>query len=255
MQSAKGTPPHSSTILSDLASFCLTSWSLTREIRMFFASSTDACFSSTTLGCRSGWLNFSLDVMTNVTFCLDNIRMALNIFKKELRSLDSSTPSALSRTNVTCVLICLLQSLSHCSGFSGTCEWILLQESIISVATSLTFAFVTRLQNKTVPSFSGLANNSWATSFATVVFPKPGPPVIRTTPTVPFFTNSLTCCISCVRPKIHSSGILSGRQLRSSDITSPSSLCSLVHCSICSSTLRVRSWSMASVFRSCIFMS
>ena len=188
--------------------------------------------------------------MTNVTFCCDDVLISRKMFSNKLRSFDSRTPSALSRTNVTCVSICLLQSLSHCFGFPGTFVWIAPHEWIISVATSLNVLCVSRLQNKTVLSFSGLAN-SWATLLATVVFPNPGPPVTRTIGSGPVCIILMTSFISSSRPKVSFSGTLSGRKLQKLEVWSHSSCCStFLQFSTCSATARRVSWSIGLSFRS-----
>ena len=60
------------------------------------------------------------------------------------------------------------------------------------VAISFNSALDPREQHKTLLQPSDLAS-SWATLFATVVFPNPGPPVMTAMETVPLWTASMTC--------------------------------------------------------------
>ena len=106
-----------------------------------------------------------------------------------------------------------------CSGFSGNFVWSSPHEWIISVATSFRLALDERLQNSTALLFSVLAD-SWATEIATVVFPNPGPPMIKATGIVPSSMISMTCCVSWDRPNSSSYGSLSGKQLWISDFAS-----------------------------------
>ena len=158
------------------------------------ACSVDNGGSLTSFNGKSGFSNVVLAVITNVTFRRDNFLTSRKVSRNGSRSSDSRTPSALSRTKVTWSWICLLQSLSHCPGFSGTCVLTtLLHELNISMVISWNVFFDNKLQKKTVRSFS--LSNSQATRLATVVFPNPGPPVIRITGTVPLSTFSLMSCI------------------------------------------------------------
>ena len=255
MHRARGTQPQSSTMRSALESCCWKScsWRLTWATRRLLACSFDNSRSLTSFGFRSVFWNVLLVVITNVTFCRENILTSRKKLRNNSRSSDSMTPSALSRTKVTCSWICLLQSLSHCPGFSGTCVLTTLRhELIISIVVSLKVVFDDKLQNNTVLSFSGLAN-SQATRFATVVFPNPGPPLIRITGAVPLWTFSLMSCIWSPRPITCSSDKSSGRQLESSE-TFPifSSSFSLLHCSSSSST-KWASWSMVTLFKNWSF--
>ena len=100
------------------------------------------------------------------------------------------------------------------------------------VATSSRVAWDRSEQHKTLPSYSDSSSSS-ATLLATVVFPKPGPPVKDTKETVPFRTASMACLISFERPNT------SGRQFFNSSF----------HFSTSSSIRCCVPWSMAPVFR------
>ena len=207
----------------------------------------------TSFGCKSECSNVFLVVITNVTFCLDRLRKSHKRLRNDSLSPESRTPSALSRTNVTWLWICLLQSLSHCPGFSGTCVLTEPHMLIILMATSFKVDFVCKLQNSTVPSFSEISN-SWATRLATVVFPNPGPPVTRTTGMSPPSAIFVTRSISWLRPNTFCFSIMSGKQLRGLKLDEwiLSCSCILFHSLASSSKCRLVSWSMGSFFSASI---
>ena len=138
------------------------------------------------------------------------------------RSPDSRTWSALSRINVTFSYCCLLQLRSQSLGFSGGWEWLLLQIRVIVVVMSLRDAWDRSEQYKTFLLYSALVS-SWATLLATVVFPKPGPPVKDTIETVPLWIACMARLISSERPNTW--WISSGRQLGSSRVTRGAEIC------------------------------
>ena len=186
--------------------------------------------------------------MTNPTFSTDNILMSDKMLINDSRSLDSRTPSALSRTNVTWFGTCMLQFVNHCPGFSRTCVLALPHELIIPTTTSLKSVFVCKLQNSTVIFVSDFFN-SCATLLATVVFPNPGPPVIRTTGVFPPSASFLIRSMCLLRPNTSSSGISRGRQWRRLLFCCS---CTLFHFSACSSERRFVSWSMGLFFSASI---